>query len=80
MNQIKTCATCKHLNVLEQGREFELILDTEYTLFKCTILNWEKKEFYLMTPVPEELSDVDDRVCDYWEYWKTDDKHCRKNC
>lgn len=74
MNQIKTCATCRHLTVLEQGREFEMILDTEYTLFQCAVLKWEKKEFYLMAPVEKELRCMDDDVCDYWEYWKEDDK------
>lgn len=67
---VKICATCRHLKVLDQGREFELIIDTEYTLFGCDLLKWKKKEFYLMAPVEENLEDDSDRVCPFWEEWK----------
>jgi hypothetical protein len=79
LNQMKTCATCRHLKVVEQGREFELILDTEYTLFQCGVLNWKKKEFYLMAPVPRELDDTGDTACEYWEYWKSEEKTSGNN-
>lgn len=70
--KIKICATCKHLKVLEQGREFEYIIDTEYTLFSCAVLNQTTKEFYLMARVDEELHDADTHTCKFWEDWKED--------
>jgi hypothetical protein len=68
---IKICATCIHLKVLDQGREFDLILDTEYTLFECEKLNQRTKEFYLMVPVNDclELNEPES-ICSYWEPWK----------
>ncbi len=63
------CATCKHLKVLETSREFEKIIDTEYTLFSCAILGWKKKEFYLMAPVKEELGEQSSYRCPFWEEW-----------
>ncbi|MCL5772779.1 MAG: hypothetical protein M1536_00155 [Firmicutes bacterium] len=66
------CATCKHLKVLEVGREFEQILDTEYTLFECSVFGWRTKEFYLMAPSPESIGDIDDTICEFWEEWDAD--------
>ena len=68
---IKTCVYCKHLKVLGTGREFEKIVDTEFTDFSCEILGWRKKEFYLMVPpgdiVEEALSY---KTCEFWEEWE----------
>lgn len=64
------CATCKHLMALETGREFEKIIDTEYTLFSCKILGWKKKEFYLMAPVDRNLDDQKVQICEFWEDWR----------
>jgi len=68
---IKICATCKHLKVIDQGREFDRIIDTEYTLFECDRLKKRTKEYYLMAPVREQL-DIDDseNPCPFWEPWK----------
>ncbi|MDQ7826287.1 MAG: hypothetical protein RDV48_26025 [Candidatus Eremiobacteraeota bacterium] len=66
---IKVCATCRHLKVLDQGREFEYIIDTEYTLFECEVYRTRTKEYYLMAPVPESI-DEKPVTCEYWEEWK----------
>lgn len=67
---IKICATCKNLKVLEQGREFEKILDTEFTTFKCDIFNWKAKEFYLMAPLDNPMNDKTEKNCEFWEDWR----------
>lgn len=64
------CATCRHLKILEVGREFEKILDTEYTLFRCAVLGWETKEFYLMAPVGDPSAETPSRICEFWEDWR----------
>jgi len=63
------CATCRHLKAVEKGREFKKIIDTEYTLFKCAILCWKTKEFYLMTPINENLDNQKVQICEFWEEW-----------
>ena len=70
--KIKICATCRHLKVVDQGREFEFIIDTEYTLFTCDVLHWSTREFYLMAPVDHEIKDSSDFQCKYWEEWTAD--------
>jgi hypothetical protein len=67
---VKICATCKHLKIIDQGREFEFIADTEFTLFECQIFKVNKKEFYLMAPVEEELKESSETCCEFWEDWK----------
>jgi hypothetical protein len=62
------CATCRHLVVVETGREFEKIIDTDYTTFSCNILGWKKREFYLMAPVPDEIKE-EKFFCELWEDW-----------
>jgi hypothetical protein len=68
--KIKTCVNCKHLKILGTGREFEKIVDTEYTDFKCEILGWQKKEFYLMA-VPGDIMEEAKKYlpCEFWEQW-----------
>jgi hypothetical protein len=66
------CATCRHLVVIETGREFEKIIDTEYTTFSCDIFGWKTREFYLMAPIEKEIKDVQPHICEFWEQWKHD--------
>lgn len=68
-NAFKICATCRYLKAIETGREFERIIDTEYTRFTCKILGWEKKEFYLMAPIQKNLDELDFTPCEFWEEW-----------
>jgi hypothetical protein len=63
------CATCRHLAALETGREFEKIIDTEFTTFKCDVLGWKTREFYLMAPVEKDLSNTKTQICEFWEEW-----------
>jgi hypothetical protein len=62
------CATCRHLRIVETGREFEKIIDTEYTTFSCSALGWKTREFYLMAPVKEEF-EQNEFHCELWEAW-----------
>ncbi len=64
------CATCRHLQVLETGREFENIMDTQFTKFSCSALGWQTREFYLMAPVDKDLSQNQPRHCSFWEPWE----------
>ena len=63
------CATCRHLSAVETGREFDKIMDTEYTLFTCKVMGWKKKEFYLMAPVNKNINDTRIHLCEFWEQW-----------
>ncbi|MCE1248780.1 MAG: hypothetical protein LWY06_19235 [Firmicutes bacterium] len=67
------CATCRHLVPVETKLEFDKILDTEYTLFKCKIVGWSKKEYYLMKPFDGNIDNQDKRKCKYWEQWTSED-------
>ncbi|MFP4496844.1 MAG: hypothetical protein ACLFQV_01435 [Vulcanimicrobiota bacterium] len=62
------CATCKHLQAVEKGREFDKIVDTEFTTFSCNILGWKKKEFYLMAG-NDSINHQKKQECQYWEEW-----------
>lgn len=70
---ITICATCRNLEVEEVGREFEGIVDTEFTVFTCRIFGWKTKEFYLMAPVKNPLEEKNDFLCEFWEEWKPGD-------
>ena len=64
----KICALCKNLEVLEQGREFEQIADTEYVKFRCKVLGWTSRDDYLMDPEPASGVGKDEPFdCPYWE-------------
>ncbi|MBI2266546.1 MAG: hypothetical protein HYU64_15520 [Armatimonadetes bacterium] len=65
-SKIQICANCKHLKILDRGREFEGILDTEFIHFQCEVFGRQTKEYYLMAPVPTELPDKP-FVCEFWE-------------
>jgi hypothetical protein len=65
----KICALCRHLETVEEGREFPLIVDTDYLVFRCRRLGWKRREDYLMEPVPEDLEPPEVSVCPYWEPW-----------
>ena len=64
----KICATCRHLETVEQGREFPGIMDTEYLVFRCRKLGWKTREDYLMEPVSQDL-DAEPFHCPHWEPW-----------
>lgn len=56
MNQTpKICALCRNLQVVDSGREFEQIADTEYMVFRCRVLGWTSREDYLMDSDPAAL-------------------------
>lgn len=63
------CATCKHLVSVETKLEFEKILDTEYTLFKCNVTGLTGKEYYLMKPFDGTIDNQKEFKCKYWEQW-----------
>lgn len=63
------CATCKQLEIIEKGREFPMIIDTEYYIFKCSVLGWQKKESPLMTTFNGEIIDTK-KECPYWKSWE----------
>ena len=63
----RICATCRYLDLVEQGREFATIVDTEYAVFRCRKLGTTTREDYLMAPVPTELPAERPPICAHWE-------------
>lgn len=68
MKLIETCATCRHLKIVEEGFEVEGLLDTAYLKSRCEVLGWEVKEHYLL-PDPQQKEIRGAQECPYWEYW-----------
>jgi len=62
----RICATCRHLEVLEQGRAFPQIVDTEFMRFRCAVLGISGREDYLMAPVEETLPTDPPATCPHW--------------
>lgn len=62
----RICATCRHLEVLEQGRTFAMIVDTEFMRFRCAVSGATGREDYLMAPVETELPSEAPKGCRYW--------------
>ena len=65
--QFRVCATCRHLEVHEQGREFPAIADTEFMVFHCRLLGWTTREDYLMAKVEHALPAAPTHECPHWE-------------
>lgn len=64
----KICALCRNLEVVEQGREFDQIADTEYMVFRCRVLGWTTREDYLMDADPSaSVGRSESADCPYWE-------------
>ncbi|MHB2017104.1 MAG: hypothetical protein ACYCW6_09185 [Candidatus Xenobia bacterium] len=70
--QFRICATCRHLEVVEQGREFAAIADTEYTVFRCGKLGWTTREDYLMAPPSDNLPSSEAFDCPHWEEYPSE--------
>ncbi len=67
----KICALCRNLEVLEQGREFEQIADTEFIVFRCKVFNWTSREDFLMKPPSGKLDETEPPFdCPHFEPWK----------
>lgn len=69
MKALKTCATCRHLDIAEEGYEVPGLLDTAYLKTRCPILGWEIKEYYLL-PSPSDREPREPLECPFWEYWE----------
>lgn len=66
---IKECVNCKYFQIIERGREFEKIADTEFIVYKCNKLKQISKEYYLMFPL-HYREPLKREVCPYWEDWR----------
>ncbi len=63
----RICALCRHLEVLEQGREFPKMADTEFTVFRCAVLGWKTREDYLMDSEPRRSFEKQEAFdCPHW--------------
>ena len=66
----RICALCKNLEVIEQGREFPGIADTEFAVFRCKIFGWSNREDYLMDSDPgAKFGRQEAFDCERWEGW-----------
>ncbi len=66
----KICALCRNFEVLQQGREFEQIADTEYIVYRCKIYNWTGREDFLMKPPTGRVDEDKPFDCPHFEPWK----------
>ncbi|MBS2038819.1 hypothetical protein JST97_27810 [bacterium] len=68
--QHRICALCKHLEMIDCGREFPAIADTEYAVFRCKIFGWSNREDYLMDSEPaQKFAKQEAFDCERWEGW-----------
>ncbi|MEW6203111.1 MAG: hypothetical protein AB1546_14125 [bacterium] len=63
---IKTCANCRHFEIIEEGYEIARIEDLKFMVSTCRILKWKVKEHYLFN-VPEVLTLKKPKECSLWE-------------
>lgn len=70
LDPFRICATCRNLEVVDQGREFEQIADSEFIVFRCKVLGTCTRDDYLMAPVLEELPPDPGSTCPFWEPWQ----------
>ena len=70
MSNQRICALCRNLEVVESGREFPTIADTEFMVFRCKVLGWTTREDYLMESNPTAgLGSQEEFNCPHWEGW-----------
>lgn len=67
LNRLRICALCRHLEVVEKNREFARVVDSEFMVYRCRKLNVQKREDYLMEPVPTHLERPQPTECPFWE-------------
>lgn len=68
----RICALCKNLELLDAGREFPAIADTEFAVFRCRIFGWSTKENYLMDTPSEQarkFAAQEPFECERFEAW-----------
>lgn len=66
--EFQICALCRHLTVVDSGREFEKIADTEYLTFRCQKLGWKSTDHYLMDSDPvARFQQQQPFDCPHWE-------------
>ena len=71
----RVCALCRHLQTLGSGREFPSIADSEYMVFRCSILGWTTREDYLMDSDPaRSFANQESFECERWQPWETTGK------
>ena len=74
MKQHRICALCRHLELLEQGREFPQIADTEYAVFRCKLFGWTTRDDYLMDSEPARRFQAQEEFdCERWEGWSPEE-------
>jgi hypothetical protein len=70
MRQFRICALCRNLELVEQGREFPQLADTEYAVFRCRIFGWSTRDDYMMES-PESIqarfARQEEFDCERWE-------------
>lgn len=72
----KLCVTCRHFILVEEGREFENIADTQYQQYRCRCFGRKtKKEYFLMSLPQDTLAVQEETLCEFWEDWKEEDNN-----
>ena len=70
--QPRICALCKNLQLVDSGREFPGIADTEFAVFRCRIFGWSTRENYLMDTPSEQarkFAAQEEFDCERFEPW-----------
>jgi len=69
-NFFKVCATCGYLELLDSGREFPLILDTDFYKYRCNYTGETVTEWPLMKTFNGIIEDDNKKECPYWKPWR----------
>lgn len=66
----RICALCRHLQLVDSGREFASMPDTEYAVFRCRIFGWSTRDDYLMDSpdtIQQKFAAQEPFDCERWE-------------
>ena len=64
--QPRTCLTCRHFEIGEEGRMVENMPETTFQVFRCTLLD-DRVEEYCEAPLPRSEFEKPSRECPFWE-------------
>ena len=74
----RICALCRHLKMVESGREFPAMADTEFAVFRCDVFGWSTREDYLMDSNPaRSFAKQEAFDCPRWEGWQAEGGNSR---
>jgi hypothetical protein len=61
----RTCLTCRHLKIGEEGRMVEGMPETDFQVFRCALLD-QRTEEYFEAPTPKSEFEKPSTECPFW--------------